>query len=48
MNTPPVRVTPDVVVANVLFELEPLLHSGDPALVLVYYNAAKRLKMLQR
>ncbi len=48
MSIPLVRVTPDVVVANVLFELEPLLRSGDPSLVLVYYNAAKRLRMLQR
>ena len=46
MNT--VRVTPDVVVSSVLAELEPLLRSGDPELVLVYYNAAKRLRMLQR
>ena len=43
-----VRVTPDLVVANVLDALDPLLKSEQPDLLAVYLDAARALRMLQR
>ncbi len=42
------RVTPDVVVERVVDELQPLIDSGNPELILIAHNIARQLRMLQR